>query len=68
MFSCNGMYVKENSPFDTTFLISGTSSYMPSDITYTYRGYEQDTTTYARGTGEMFAEKYVELLGQLKTN
>ena len=68
MFSCNGMYVKENSPFGTTFLICGTNSYMPSDVTYTYRGYEQDTTIYARGTGEMFAEKYVELLGQLKTN
>lgn len=68
MFSCNGLYVKENSPFDTTFLICGTNSYMPSDVTYTYRGYEQDTTIYARGTGELFAEKYVELLGQLKNS
>ena len=67
MFSDNGIYVKENSPFAVTFLISGTSSYMPSDITYTYRGYEQDTTNYARGTGELFAEKYVEMLNALKT-
>lgn len=66
MFSDNGIYVKENSPYTATFLISGTSSYMPSDITYTYRGYEQDTTYYARGTGELFAEKYVEMLTQLK--
>lgn len=68
MFSDNGIYVKENSPFAATFLISGTSSYMPSDITYTYRGYEQDTTNYARGTGEAFAEKYVEMLAALKNS
>ena len=66
MFSDNGIYVKTNSPFDATFMICGTSTYMPSDVTYTYRGYEQDTTYYARGTGEAFAEKYVELLNQIK--
>ena len=66
MFSDNGIYVKENSPFAATFMICGTSTYMPSDITYTYRGYEQDTTIYARGTGEAFAEKYVEMLTELK--
>ena len=66
MFSCNSMYVKENSPYETTFLICGTASYMPSDVAYTYRGYEQDTTVYARGTGETFAQKYVEMLTELK--
>jgi len=66
MFSDNGIYVKENSPYETTFLICGTNTYMPSDIAYTYRGYEQDTTIYARGTGEAFAEKYVEMLTELK--
>ena len=68
MFSDNGLYVKQNSPYETTFLICGTSTYMPSDITYTYRGYEQDTTIYARGTGEAFAEKYVEMLTELKNS
>lgn len=66
MFSDNGLYVKENSPFETTFVICGTSTYMPSDVAYTYRGYEQDTTFYARGAAEALAEKYVELLTGLK--
>lgn len=66
MFSDNGLYVKENSPFETTFIITGNSSYVPSDIAYTYRGYEVDTGFYARGTGEQLAEKYVEMLNEVK--
>ena len=66
MFSDNALYVKENSPFETTFIITGNSSYVPSDIAYTYRGYEVDTGFYARGTGEQLAQKYVEMLNEVK--
>ena len=62
MFSDNGIFVKENSPFETTFVITGCSSYVPSDIAYTYRGYEADTGYYARGVGEAMADQYVEML------
>jgi len=66
MFSNSGLYVKENSPFETTFLITGNSSYVPADIAYTYRGYEADTGYYARGVAEQLAEKYVEMLKSIK--
>ncbi len=66
MFSDNGLYVKENSPFETTFIIAGCATYVASDIAFTYRNYEADTSWYVPGTGEQLAEKYVELLGQVK--
>ena len=66
MFSNSGIYVKENSPFETTFIITGCSSYVPADIAYTYRGYEADTGYYARGVAEQLAEKYVEMLKSIK--
>ncbi len=66
MFSDNGLYVKEHSPFETTFVITGCSSYVPSDVAYTYRGYEVDTGFYARGTGEALAQQYVTMLEGLK--
>jgi len=66
MFSNSGLYVKENSPFGTTFLITGNSSYMPVDICYTYRGYEADTGYYARGVAEALAEQYVEMLKAIR--
>lgn len=66
MFSNSGLYVKENSPFETTFLITGNSSYVPADIAYTYRGYEADTSFYARGVAEALAEQYVQMLKAIK--
>ena len=66
MFSNSGLYVKENSPFETTFLITGNSSYVPADIAYTYRGYEADTGYYARGVAEALAEQYVKMLKSIK--
>ena len=66
MFSDNGIYVKENSPFETTFVITGCSSYVPSDVAYTYRGYEADTGYYARGVAEAMAEQYVQMLKSIQ--
>ena len=66
MFSDHSNYVKENSPFEITFLITGNSSYIPSSAAYDYRSYEADTGFYAQGTGEQLAEEYVRLLGTLK--
>ena len=66
MFSDNGIFVKEHSPFETTFIITGCASYVPSDVAYTYRGYEADTSYYARGVGELLADRYVEMLNEVK--
>jgi hypothetical protein len=62
MFSDAGRYVKENSPFPVTFLITGNSGYIPSAKAYEYRSYEADTGLYAPGTAEKLAEEYVNML------
>ena len=66
MFSTNAMFVKENSPFETTFVITGCSSYVASDVAFTYSNYEANTGYYTRGTGEQLADQYVKMLGEIK--
>ena len=66
MFATSGKYVKTNSPFDVTFLITGNQFYIPVPIAYDYRSYEADTSNYAKGTAEKLAEAYVEILGNVK--
>lgn len=66
MFCDHAMYVKENSPFDVTFVITGNSGYIPNVRAYEYRSYESDTGMFASGTGEKMAEEYVKLLEQVK--
>jgi len=66
MFSDAGLYVKENSPFPITFLITGNSGYIPSKEAYEYRSYEADTGMYAQGTAEKLAEEYVKMLNSIR--
>lgn len=66
MFSDHAEYVKENSPFDLTLVITSNSGYIANELAYTYRSYETDTGMYASGTGEKMAAKYVEMLNSLK--
>ena len=66
MYTDHQMYVKENSPFDITFVITGCSGYIPNKVSYEYRSYESDTSYYASGTGEAMAEEYVKLLNAIK--
>ena len=65
MFSTNAMFVKENSPFAVTFLMTGNSGYIPSEQAFDYRCYEADTGYYAKGTAEKLADNYVEMLRSL---
>ena len=58
MFSDAGIYIRENSPYEFTFLLTGNSGYIPSDAAFNYRCYEADTGFFARGTAEMLAENY----------
>ena len=67
MFCGSGMYIKENSPFDTTFIITGNNYYIPTRDAYeTYRCYESDTSHYAVGTAEIAQDAFVEMLKGLK--
>ena len=66
MFSDQSNYVKQNSPFEVTVIITGNSGYIPSRPAYDYRSYEADTGMYAPGTAEALAENYVEMLKLVK--
>lgn len=69
MFSAHGRYVKENSPYDMTFIITccEDSGYIPTEEAFGYHSYEAQVTSYAKGTGEALAENFVQLLTQMKT-
>ena len=66
MFSESGTYVKENSPYAATVVITGNSSYIPSEAAFGYRCYEADTGMYAKGTAEKLAQLYVDMLKELQ--
>ncbi len=67
MFTDASLYLKANSPFEKTFIITGNHTYIPSKDAYeAYRCYESDTGMYAVGTAEMLVDKYLEMLKALK--
>lgn len=66
MFSTCGLYVREHSPFETTFICTGNSGYIPDEAAYDYRSYESDTGMYAKGTCEKMAETFVQMLEEIK--
>ena len=68
MFTDNGRYIKENSPFEMTFVVTcanGHYGYMPTAKAYDYHCYEANTCRYERGVGDALAEEYMKLLQQL---
>ena len=66
MFSTTAKYVRANSAFDTVFIITGCSGYIPNEAAYVYRSYEADTGYFAPGTAEKLAEQYVTMLNDVK--
>lgn len=65
MFSENGKYVKDNSPYAMTFIITCSEDhqgYLPSVNGFRVECYETHVTVYERGTAETLAELYVERL------
>lgn len=66
MYAESGIQIKEASPFEYTFLLTGNASYVPSDMAFDHRVYETDTCLYARGTAEKLVDKYLELLKKVK--
>ena len=68
MFDTNGKYIRDNSPFDTTIIstcANDQNGYIPSAYGYIHGCYEADTTFFAPGTGEKYANIYVEMLKSL---
>jgi len=66
MFAESGIQVKEGSPYDFTFVITGNSSYIPAERNFEYRCYEADTGFYAIGTAEKLVDNYVKMLKEIQ--
>ena len=69
MFDTNGMFIKENTPFEMTFLVGyaypGSLGYIPSAIAWEHGGYECDNSTFVAGTAEKLADQYLAMLNEL---
>ncbi len=75
MFDTNGMFVKENSPFQITFILTcanGHHKYIPSSAPYDYSAlyggpepYEVRVSKVCQGTGEVVAQRMVDMLREL---
>lgn len=66
MYADSAKYVKENSPFSATVVITGNSTYIPTVAAYDYRSYEADTSNFVRGSAEKMSEDFVSMLKSLK--
>ena len=69
MFGSEGMYIKENSPYPMTFVITcaqGAEGYLPSELGWKISSYESHVTKYERGTAEKVAAEFVSTLEELK--
>ncbi len=65
MFDTNGKEIRDASPCQTTFscgYTDGSLGYMPSDDAFPHGEYEVYACKFVSGTGEICAEKLVELL------
>lgn len=72
MFDTNGVFIKENSPYDMTFVVTmanGVAGYVPAEWAYEYGenvvAYEVATGGHAKGTAETLANGFVEMLTEL---
>ena len=69
MFDSNGKDIREASPFEMTFILgycNAKGGYIPNAKGYETGCYEVDNGYYEAGTGELFANVYIEMLKELK--
>lgn len=69
LFDTAGIFIKENSPFEQTFIVGysypGTGSYIPTAEAFANGGYERDSCRYVAGTLEEMCDIYLDLLNQM---
>lgn len=69
MFSDTGRYIREHSPFGTTFIATqalNTHSYIPSDIAFEIGCYEGYASQFQQGTAKLIADTYIDTLNKMK--
>ncbi len=67
MFHENGSYVRENSPYETTFICTlahAANGYVPTAIGYEHGSYETFNCRFVQGSGEAFANEMIRLLNE----
>ena len=69
MFSSTGRYIRENSPYDMTFVLTcanGYNGYFPDERGYGYGCYEAYSSYVNVGTAEKIGAEYIRMLGEHK--
>ena len=66
MASQHGAELKEQSPYEFTFLLCGNKNYSPREEAIDYNSYEGTNRPYTRETGDELVAKYVEMLNSIK--
>ncbi len=71
----NARFIRENTPFEMTFVMAyceDTYGYVPVPENYEYNGnrgsYEAYDSDYCKGTAEILADNYISMLGDLKNS
>ena len=68
MFSAQGMWIKEHTPGDMTFVVAccnETHSYLPSKEAFNWDVYEKLVTLFAPGTAEIAAQALIDIARKL---
>ena len=69
MFASTGRYIRENSPYDMTFVLTcanGYNGYFPDERGYSYGCYEAYSSYVNVGTAEKIGEEYIKMLKEHK--
>ena len=69
MFASTGRYIRENSPYDMTFIATcanGYNGYFPDERGYSYGCYEAYSSYVNVGTAEKIGEEYIKMLKEHK--
>ena len=69
MFGVNGEFIKDFAPYPMTFVVTCANdrqSYLASELAFSHGCYEVDSRRYPKGTAELLANNFVEMLTELK--
>lgn len=69
MFGVTGRYIRENSPYDMTFICTQSLAqhdYIPSDIGFELNCYEAYTAHFEQDTAQNIADLYIQTLKEMK--
>ena len=70
MWAASALSIKEQSPFDMTFVITCSGAYIgyiPTKDAYEYGCYESHTSKLSPGTAEALVENFVSMLEDMHT-